>query len=185
MTTPPEKHKMEPKDYRIAFLVSIYSIIVFVVAIYFLIDVWPATAEEFALNATRSVTLYPIGTSFNLPPETSLIFIMICSAIIGACTFSLFAISHHLGVDKDFDRMWLGWYLFRPLIGSGFALLFYFLLRGGVLTIGSDLENLNLLGVAAISGMVGMFSEHAMHKLQDLADTLFGPAPGTNKTVTT
>jgi hypothetical protein len=97
-----------------------------------------------------------------------LIFVVIFSGIIGACTFSLFAISHHLGADKDFDKQWQAWYLLRPIIG-------------GVLTIGADLKNLNLIGVAAISGLVGMFSEHAMHKLQDLADTLFGAAPGDGK----
>ena len=31
--------------------------------------------------------------------------------------------------------------------------------------------------VAGISGLVGMFSEQALHKLHELADTTFGPAP--------
>ena len=175
------KHVTGPKDLPVAIRVSVYTIIMFVVVAVFLIDVWPANTEDLALNATRSVTLCPTGVSFPLGPETSLIFVMMFSGIIGACVFSLFAISHHLGAEKDFDKVWEAWYLLRPIVGAGLALVFYFLLRGGVLTIGADLKNLNLIGVASISGLVGMFSEQAMHRLQDLADTLLGTAPGDDK----
>jgi hypothetical protein len=179
------KHNMEKEDLHIALRVSIYTIIIFVIITYFLIDVWPATTNDLALNATRSANIYGTGASFLIGPETSLILIMMFSGTIGACVFSLFAISHHLGADKDFDKAWQAWYLLRPIVGAGLALIFYFVLRGGVLTIGANLNNLNLVGVAAISGLVGMFSEHAMHKLQDLADTLFGIAPGDDQKKTT
>jgi hypothetical protein len=107
--------------------------------------------------------------------------VMIIVGGIGACVFSLFAIAHHVGAAKDFNVSWFAWYLFRPFIGSGLALIFYFLVRGGVLTLGASLQNLNLVVVAGMSGLVGMFSEQALHKLQDLADTLFGAAPGDGK----
>jgi len=175
------KHVTQPADLRVALRVSVYTIIVFVVVAYFLIDVWPANTEDLALNATRSVTLYPTDVSFSLGAETSLIFVMIFSGIIGACVFSFFAISHHLGAEKDFDKVWEAWYLLRPVVGAGLALVFYFLLRGGVLTIGADLKNLNLVGVASLAGLVGMFSEQAMIRLEALADTLLGTAPGDEK----
>jgi hypothetical protein len=148
---------------------------VFVVILYFLVNIWPTTPQELASNATRPVTLYGTGMHFLLGPETLIIFIIMFSGIIGACVFSFFAISKHVGVD--FNKEYLAWYLLRPLIGAGLPLIFYFLIRGGVLTIGSGLNNLNLVGVAAISGLVGMFSENAMYKLKDLADTLFGNPP--------
>lgn len=134
---------------------------------------WPAATENLALSATRQITFYPTGFSFVLDPELSLILVVMICGIIGACAFSLYAISDHLK-DEDFNRKYESWYITRPIVGAGLALLFYFLLRGGVLTIGADLKNMNLLGVAAISGLVGMFSEQAMIKLRDVARPLFG-----------
>ncbi len=169
---------MTPEDLRVAWRVAAYTIIVFAVITYFFVGVWPSKTEDIALNATtRQVTLYGTGVRFPIGAETTLVFVMMFAGIMGACVFSLFAISHHLGADKDFDKTWQAWYLLRPIIGGGLALIFYFLLRGGVLSIGANLNSLNLVGLAAVSGLVGMFAEHAMHKLQDLADTLFGAAP--------
>jgi hypothetical protein len=179
-TTTPEKPKEGLDDRHVALLVSVYTIIVFVVTLYFLVNIWPATPQELAsnattFNATRPVTLFGTGIHFLLGPETLIIFIIMFSGIICACVFSFFVISKHIGVD--FNKEYLAWYLLRPLIGAGLPLIFYFLLRGGVLTVGTNLANLNLIGVAAISGLVGMFSENAMYKLKDLADTLFGNPP--------
>ncbi len=47
---------------------------------------------------------------------------------------------------------------------------------------GTDVQNLNVIVVAGLSGLVGMFSEHALHKLQDVADTVFGDIPETKTT---
>ena len=171
-------------DRSVALRVSAYTIGVFAVITYFLVSVWPSTTADVAMNSTRTITFYFTKIHISIGPETSLLYIMIFSGIIGACVFSLFAVSHHLGADKDFSKDWQAWYLLRPLIGGGLALVFYFLLRGGVLSIGANLSNLNLVGVAAVSALVGMFAEHAMHKLQDLADTLFGSAPDTAKAST-
>lgn len=172
------KHKQNRHDLLVALRVAAYTFSMFVVASYFLTNLWPTTTEDLALNTTRTVTLSGTRIQFPLGPETSLIFVIMLSGIIGACIFSLFAISHHLGADKDFDATWEAWYWLRPVIGAGLALVFYLLLRGGVLTIGADLKNLNLVGVAGVSGLVGMFAEQALHKLQDLSDTIFGSAPG-------
>lgn len=171
------KHKQTPHDIRVALRVGVYTTAIFSVAIYLLTNIWTVASKDLAVNVTSTGTFYGIGLDFSLDSEIALILVMMLSGIIGACVFSLFAISHHVGAHKDFDAAWEAWYLLRPFIGAGLALIFYFLLRGGVLTIGADLKSLNLTGVAGISGIVGMFAEHAMHKLQDLADTLFGPAP--------
>lgn len=88
--------------------------------------------------------------------------------------FSLYAISLHLSAYRDFSQVWTSWYLLRPNIGAGLAFVFYLVLRGGVLSVGSSLSNLNLVGSPAISARVGFFTEHAIKKLHELADTIFG-----------
>jgi hypothetical protein len=64
-------------------------------------------------------------------------------------------------------------YLIRPLQGATLALIVYFTLRGGYL--GQDQSSpVNPYGVAALSALVGLFTRHAVSKLTDVFDTLFG-----------
>ncbi len=161
-----------------------------------MIGAWPATTEDLSLNATstldsentfnaindinstRVVTLPIINYKFYVGPETLLLFVMMISGAIGACVYSLWAASTHLGRLHDFnyDR-WKAWYVTRPIVGAGLALFFYLLIRGGLLTVGAEFMTLNLVVIAGLSGLVGMFSEQALLKLSELADATFGSAP--------
>ena len=60
-----------------------------------------------------------------------------------------------------------------PVQGAALALIVYFTLRGGYL--GQDqTAPVNPYGVAALSALVGLFTRHAVSKLTDVFDTLFG-----------
>ena len=64
-------------------------------------------------------------------------------------------------------------YLMRPLQGAILALIVYFTLRGGYL--GQDPSvPLNPYGVAGLSALVGLFTRHAVSKLTEIFDTMFG-----------
>jgi hypothetical protein len=165
-----------------AIVAVVYSVVILSFGTYSLVKIWPSNSTQLAANTT--VTIQVIGPSFSVGPETLLMLVMITVGALGACVFSLFAVAHHLGAQKDFDASWLTWYLVRPYVGSGLSLIFYFLIRGGVLSLGSSLQNLDLVVVAGLAGLVGMFSEQALHKLQDLADTLLGAAPGDGLSIT-
>lgn len=74
---------------------------------------------------------------------------------------------------RDFDKSWQWWYILRPLIGAGLALVTYLLVRGQLLGLSGPSEELNPYGVAGIAALVGLFSRQAMVKLGEVADTLF------------
>jgi hypothetical protein len=57
------------------------------------------------------------------------------------------------------------------------AFIFYVLARSGIITVGADLKNLNLLGLAGVSALVGLFTDHAMARLLEVAKVLFGETP--------
>lgn len=51
------------------------------------------------------------------------------------------------------------------------------------MTFGTNLTSLNRIGLAGIAGLSGMFVEHTMHKLLELADTLYKPPEPSRETV--
>jgi hypothetical protein len=189
------KHIVNDSDRKGARLVLLYSVIMLLVMVYLMIGSWPAATEDLDLNATstfdhttpalnqindinstRIITLPALG-SFFVGPETLLVIIMMISGAMGACLFSIWAASHHLGTENDFDYVrYRAWYFTRPFLGAGIAFIFYLLVRGGLLTIGEAVLALNIVVIAGLSGLVGMFSEQALLKLLEVADALFGPA---------
>lgn len=183
-------HHQTRDDKRVAAAALVYTVFFFSIAMIALINVWPNTPDQLSLNANRTynVTLpilishspYVVLVTNTAGPEVLLLFIMILSGVIGACIYSLYAIALHLGSYQDFDYAWTGWYLTRPWIGAGLSFTLYLLIRSGILT--TNVGNLNLMGLAGISILAGLFTENIMHKLNDLVDTLFGPGPNPSNT---
>jgi hypothetical protein len=68
-------------------------------------------------------------------------------------------------------------YILLPFVGSTLGLVFYFVIRGGFFSPEATTEQTSPFGFAALSGLVGMFSEEAVQKLQDVAETLLAPTP--------
>jgi Na+-driven multidrug efflux pump len=169
-------HAQGKKDITRASKVGIYTLILFILAMLSMLSVWPGTTRELAMNMTTTRT---ITFMFLLParvgPELLLAVTTVLAGFIGACVYSLYAIILHLSPPKkDFDKNWTGWYVLRPIVGAGLALIVYVLIRGGLLSVGSNVSNLNFLGFTGFSFIVGLFTEPTMHKLNDLADTMFG-----------
>jgi hypothetical protein len=192
------KHTVNNSDRKGARILLAYTIVILVVMVYAVVGSWPAATEDLDLNATstfnhtapafnqindinstRIITL-PLLYTFIVGPETLLVVIMMISGALGACLFSIWAVSHHLGKENDFDYIrYRSWYFTRPFLGAGISFIFYLLVRGGLLTIGASVLALNVVVIAGLSGLVGMFSEQALLKLLEVADALFGPSKET------
>jgi len=61
---------------------------------------------------------------------------------------------------------------------AALALIFYFVVRGGLLSTGAAASDMSAFGVAAVAGLVGMFSKQATDKLRELFDNLFRTEQG-------
>src|SRR6185369_11055703 len=75
--------------------------------------------------------------------------------------------------NNAFNKNWTWFYLLRPAIGMALALVFYFAIRGGFLSTTGGAKDINPYGIAALAGMVGMFSKQATDKLGEIFSTLF------------
>lgn len=120
---------------------------------------------------------------FKPPLETRLILLVLLVGAIGSYVHSASSFVDYLG-NRTFISSWGWWYLLRPFIGMMLALLFYFVFRGGFVTAGINQGGdaaasfINPFGIAALAGLVGMFSKVAADKLNEVFVTLFRPARG-------
>ena len=112
-----------------------------------------------------------------LPADGYLFLIVLFAGMTGAVTRGIFSFVRHLGV-RDFSSSWTGFYLFLPLSGGVVSLLLYFIIRGGFYgsPVGKSLV-LNLFAFVALGTLTGLFAEHAMEKLRQVAETLLAKVP--------
>ena len=75
--------------------------------------------------------------------------------------------------NRTLVASWAWWYALQPLTGVTLALLFYALVRGGLFSPGAGAGAVSPHGVAALSGLAGMFSKQAADKLSEVFSTLF------------
>ena len=95
---------------------------------------------------------------------------------IGSTVATILAYLEHASEKKDFDTAYVPWYVARPLMGMMLGLIFYFLLRDGLLAVvtnNSTPESLSEAGLTGIGALVGLFSKEAIEKLRELFNTLF------------
>jgi len=110
--------------------------------------------------------------------EERLILLVVAAGALGSYIHSATSYSDYLG-NRQFVPSWLLWYLLRPLVGVCLALIVYFAMRGGLLSMvvsgeaASDAKQINPFGIAAITGLTGMFSKQAADKLAEVFSTLF------------
>ena len=115
--------------------------------------------------------------------ETRLILLVLLAGAIGSYVHAASSLVDYLG-NRTLVNSWVWWYLLRPFIGMMLALIFYFGFRGGFITGGVNTGSegaanfINPFGIAAMAGLVGMFSKVATDKLSEVFLTLFRPATG-------
>ena len=109
--------------------------------------------------------------------DERLILLVIIAGMLGSFVHGATSLADFIGNSK-FNKNWTWFYLLRPAIGMALALVFYFVIRGGFLTTSGGARDINPYGIAALAGLVGMFSKQATDKLSEVFSTLFRAAKG-------
>ena len=142
-----------------------------------LLAIWPAVMAATPVDpdtdpsAVGTPVLFGL-TQIKLEPQVVLILMVLMAGALGALVggsrrFLYFATRDELTKRDEWS------YIIRPMQGAALALIVYFTLRGGYLGQDPDAK-VNPYGVAALSALVGLFTRHAVSKLTDVFDTLFG-----------
>lgn len=141
-----------------------------VVLIYLLVALWPAVQQAAAGKAVEPITWF--GREWRPDPETAFLIVVVLAASLGSYVHAATSFSDYAG-NRMLDPSWIWWYLLRGFVGVGLATLFYFALRGGYLGADAVADRLNPYGVAAVAGLIGLFSKQATDKLSEIFDVAF------------
>lgn len=142
-----------------------YLIILLITLVYVLLKIWP---EKQVVDSATFFGKWIV----DLLPERRYILIVIVAGALGSFVHLATSFADFVG-NRRLVRSWMWWYALRPFIGIALALLFYFVFRGGLMTTSSTTTELSVFGIAAMSGLAGMFSKQVTDKLREICDTAF------------
>jgi hypothetical protein len=143
-----------------------------------IVNLWPAveTTTEKAPVHPHVVRLLFGAVSLTLSQSTGLIVLAILAGALGSLVHATTSFGDFVGNER-FRSSWIAWYTLRLIVGSLLALLLYFAIRGGFFSGNSQTSSVNPYGIAAFSGLAGLFSKQATDKLREVFETMFRVSP--------
>jgi len=129
--------------------------------------------EKQEADRVRAAESAPVNTQFGpVSKEVDLMWLVLLAGALGSFVYGAKSFVAFVG-NRKIRLSWSAWYLMYPLIGAALALVFSLAVRGGLLMPAGKTSDINIHGLLAISGMVGMFSKQATNKLDELFTILF------------
>ena len=160
------------------FLLGVAILLFGLLLVYALVKVWPALQSDAKTpDPSKATEVSLFHQRYKLTPEKALMLVVILAGALGSFLHVATSFSDYVG-NRRLMRSWIWFYILRPLVGAGLALLFYFAVRGGLFTTQAGSSDLNPYGMAALAALVGLFSKQATNKLQQIFDTAFAVPQG-------
>lgn len=152
---------------------GIYLIVLNLALLYVLVRIWPGKIPP---PDQEGVTMLR-GSWLQFEPglETRYLLIVAVAGALGSYIHLATSSADYVG-NRQLVWSWGWWYILRPFIGMALAVIFYFVIRAGLITVSTSntgVGSLNPYGVAAIAAMAGMFSKQATDKLGEVFENLF------------
>lgn len=170
----PAQGKTPPFSWGIL-LIGLYQIVLSFLLLGLMFIIWP---ERVAGADKAWVPSIKWGTPpWLIGDDARLILIVMVTGALGSHVHAATSFATYVG-NRRIRLSWAWWYVLRPFIGMAMALIFYFVVRGGLLSTGAVANDISVFGLAATAGLVGMFSKQAADKLRELFDTLFRTEQG-------
>ena len=159
-------------------VLAVYYILLPILLIYLLFKILPP--QPWYPPDWRAVQMVFFTPKLNIwtTLEERLILLVAVAGALGSYIHTATSYADYRG-NQRFGASWLVWYLLRPFIGVSLALVVYFAVRGGLLSIvlsgneANDATKINPFGIGAIACLTGMFSKQAADKLAEVFSTLF------------
>jgi len=156
-------------------LIMAYLILFSILLLYGLVQFWPPPIPAEGSAPTSSPVTFLLWT-FSISDEVRLLLIVALAGALGGLVHALRSLYWYVG-NRALVWSWLAMYILLPFVGTTLGLVFYLAIRGGFFSPQATVEQTSPFGFAALAGLVGMFSEQAVLKLKQVAETLLIEAP--------
>jgi hypothetical protein len=109
--------------------------------------------------------------------DQGLVILALVAGLLGSFMHAGQSLSAYVG-NQQLRASWGLWYILRPPIGAVLGLLFYFILRAGLVPAATSTHSdaISPYGVVAFGALAGWFSKRATDKLAEVFETLFRTA---------
>jgi len=151
-------------------LITAYLILASLLLMYGLVQFWPLPAPATGSASASSPVVF-LFLTLSVSDEVRLIFIVAMAGAMGSLVHALRSLYRYIG-NRELVFSWLAMYVLLPFVGSTLGLVFYFVIRGGFFSPTATIDQTSPFGFAGLGALVGMFSEQAVLKLKDVAETL-------------
>lgn len=149
-------------------------VIMFLLTGYYMYALWPVQIKDDSGNQIWDKSMVHIeGT---IGAEQRMLILVLLAGLCGGLIHAATSFSNFVGEQK-LEKSWIWWYILRPIIGMGVALVFYVVFRAGLMS-NTGLETLNVYGIMTLAALAGLFSDRATLKLKEIFETLFQPKDG-------
>jgi len=123
------------------------------------------------LPAEKVVDYLGIG-QFNLSTEVCFFIIVAAAGALGGVIHATRSLAIYTGT-RTLRWSWIAYYMLLPLIGALGGTVFYVVLRAGLFSPSTEVDQASPFGFAAVAALVGLFSQQALEKLRELAGEIF------------
>jgi hypothetical protein len=127
----------------------------------------PSPVQRWHFEPVRfgKTTVFP-----RLTTDRGLILLALLAGLMGGFVHATESFIMFVG-NREFVASWHVFYVLRPLVGAVLGVLFYFVVRAGLLSANAD--SVSPYGVVAFGALAGWFSKRATEKLKEVFETLF------------
>jgi magnesium-transporting ATPase (P-type) len=164
-----KEKKLRWEDLAWVVFLTVYFATLAVLIIWALIAFFPC---DLTPNTTCSNNVGFMYWTFQVTDEVRLIILVLIAGALGSLVHGFRSLFWYVG-NREFVSSWALMYLLLPFIGSSISVVFYFVLRGGLFSPNANATATSPFGFVGISGLIGLFSNRAALKLQEIAESIF------------
>jgi len=182
-----EKVVLDPASRDTIFWMGVWYLVFTVIFFYLLVAAWPVLTEtKSGQEVIRHFKPFNIlGWWCFWAPDRQMLFTVMMAGALGSLAHSLTSFGDYVG-NRELSSNWIWFFVLRIPIGIAIAVLFYFIIRGGLIIPTVQVQSpalssnpsqatlyVNPYSIAAFSALAGMFSRQATDKLAAVFDVVF------------
>jgi hypothetical protein len=156
-------------------LFSGIAIVLGLLALYSLWTFWPeGVQDEEAARRPQSVTWF--SWHFSLDREFLFFLTVALAGALGGLIHTIRSFTWYAG-NRTLVWSWIPYNMLLPVVGALAGTVFYLVLRAGLFSPSTSVEQASPFGFAAVSILAGLFSPQAFEKLKLIAADIFAEPP--------